>query len=138
MSKNLPYLQVLREIDKLREQGIADSDPQMMKLRMQLRDHLEELNKNKPKKSVVPTLMAVKTVKFEQPRQDKKPAILAKSVIQPKSKNKIVDIRDLHRSAKTTTLGETSKDHLARYALLGAAIAIAALAYKWYRENYQT
>jgi hypothetical protein len=132
MSNNLPYLQVLREIDKLREQGISDSDPEMMKLRIKLRDHLETLNKNKPK-AVVPTLMSIRTVKFE-PKPKKKLTILAKSVIQPKKK-KIIDLRDIP-DVKLATMGEVKKEHLAKYVLLGTIIAIAALAYRWYREKH--
>jgi hypothetical protein len=135
MPNNLPYLQVLREIDKLREQGVADSDPEMMKLRIQLRDHLENLNKNKPK-AVVPTLMSIRTVKFE-PKPKKKPTILAKSVIHPRvsEKKKIIDLRDIP-DVKLAGLDEAKKEHLAKYALLGAIIAVAALAYRWYREKY--
>lgn len=134
MPNNLPYLQVLQEIDKLREKGVPDSDPQMMKLRIQLRDHLEDLNKGKSKKSVVPTLMSIRTVKFEQPTISK-PSLPVKSIIQPKS-NKIVDIRELSNDTKITSLGETKKDQYAKYALLGAIIAIVALIYRWYRDNH--
>jgi len=109
MPNNLPYLQVLREIDKLREKGVADSDPEMMKLRMELRDHLEKLNKNRSKKSVIPKLMSIKTVKFERPSVE---------------------------NIKCTTLSEINKDHYAKYALLGAILAIGALVYKWYRESH--
>lgn len=105
MPNNPTYPHVLREIDRLREKGIANSDPQMMKLRMQLRDHLEKLNKNKPK-TIVPTLMSVRTVKFEQPQ----------------TKSTLAEIG--------AVLGE-KKD----YALLGVAIAILALAYMWYRKD---
>lgn len=124
MSNSLPYLHVLREIDKLRENGIKDNDPQMIKLRMQLRDHLEVLNKNKPK-SVVPTLMSIRTVKLE-PKQLKS---------KPKNPKPEIEIQK-STAIKKLTLGEGKKDHYAKYALFGAIMAVVALGYRWYREKY--
>jgi len=105
------YIQVLREIDRLRERGVTNSDPEMMKLRIQLRDHLEKINKNKPK-TVVPTLMSIKTVKLE-----------------PSATSKIIPLKDV-----VIALGEMKNDY-AKYALLGVAIAIVAIVYKWYRRD---
>ena len=63
MSKK-SYRQVLYEIEELRKAGAKNSDPKMLSLRIQLRDHLTERNKNSPQK-IIPTLTAVKTIRLD-------------------------------------------------------------------------
>jgi len=89
---------------------------------MQLRDHLETLNKNKPK-TVVPTLLSIKTVKFNQP-------ILKHNPVKHNTAENSAEKAD----TSIVFLGDLNKEYT-KYVMLGTAIAIAALIYKWYRRN---
>jgi hypothetical protein len=103
-----PYFQVLKEIDELRNQGVEDSDPRMLQLRIQLRDHLEERNKNQPKK-VVPKLTAVKTIKIN-------PIALKKQSDQ---------LGETKPEAKIT-------NKYAKFYILGVVIAVVGLSIKFF------
>lgn len=69
------YYKLLKQIDALREQGVTNSDPKMMRLRMRLRDMLEHKKKRglpKRKNSLVPRLKSVKTITFQSAEKDDK------------------------------------------------------------------
>ena len=118
MSK-LPYHEILRKLDKLRQQGLKDSDFEIMKLKAQLRDHLDDKKKeSKKQKPVVPKLTSVKTLKLDLPKKKSDLDTLKSVAVK-----------------KLTGLGEFKREHLAKYALLGVMIAIGALAYRWYKDK---
>ena len=56
------YYKLLRYIDRLRSQGLQDSDPEMMQARIKLHDFLEQRKKKRNKNALVPKVKAVKTV----------------------------------------------------------------------------
>jgi len=114
MSQKLPYHEVLRKLDRLREKGLKDSDLEVMKLKAQLRDYLDDRKKEPSRrKPVVPKLTSVKTLKLD-----------IKPEGTPTALQKI-----------SSNLGDLKKEHLAKYALLGIFLAVGALAYRWYKEN---
>jgi hypothetical protein len=114
MSQKLPYREILQKLDKLRKQGLKDSDLEIMKLKAQLRDYLDDRKKESKKtKSVVPKLTSIKTLKLDLP-EDKDTDTTLK---------------------KITGLGDIKKEHLAKYALMGILLAVGALAYHWYKDS---
>lgn len=118
MSK-IPYHDILRKLDKLRQQGLKDSDLEIMKLKAKLRDHLDDKKKEAKKlKPVVPKLTSVKTLKLDLPKKQSELDVFKQTTIK-----------------KLAGLGELKKEHLAKYALLGVMIAVGALVYRWYKDK---
>tara|TARA_Y100001935_G_C17193096_1_gene451119 strand:+ start:18 stop:362 length:345 start_codon:yes stop_codon:yes gene_type:complete len=112
--EKLSYKEILSKIDSLRSQGVEDTDPRIKKLKEKLWLILNERKKNKENK-IIPKVTAIKTVKF---KPDKK---IDKHAIQKYSKN----------------LSEAEEDSgsYTKYLLLGAAIAVAGLVYKFFSSE---
>ena len=119
MEENLSYRDVLLEIDRLRAQGIKDSDPKMKSLKLQLWGHLEKKRKSSKKNSSVPTIMAVKTVKLNalKPKKDQ----LVKVETEKETQVKV-----------NPNLGERDDKPYAKYFLLGVVAAVVFVGYKFY------
>lgn len=65
--EKLSYPLLLKYIDDLRQQGLTDNHPRMVKAKTRLRDLLE-LRKTKPlKKAALPKLTSISTVQIEAP-----------------------------------------------------------------------
>ena len=65
MHINNQYYLILKTIDELREAGMADNDPKMLKLRLALRDELEKRNKHNKETKLVPKLTHIKTIQLK-------------------------------------------------------------------------
>jgi len=64
------YQNVLGKIALLRSQGVNDSHPEMMRLRIRLRDILEEQKKKKqPNKALLPKLVGHKTITLDDTKK---------------------------------------------------------------------
>ena len=110
----LPYKEILLKIDTLRSQGVEDNDPRIKALKEKLWLHLNKKKKTSQKK-VVPKVTAIKTVKLkENPQQ--------KTTLQKLDKSNLSNTEEEQRS-------------YTKYILLGAALAVAALVYKFFNND---
>jgi len=92
------YQSILGKMAQLRSRGLDDSHPEIIRLRIRLRDLLEEQKKiKKPKNPLLPKLIGHKT---------------------------------------TITLDETRKSGKSKYAILGAAVGVAGVAYLLYKKRF--
>jgi hypothetical protein len=132
MQKKLSYPEVLQKIDELRSAGLSDTDPQIRKLKVQLWGYLEKKNKKKSNK-VVPTVMAIKTIKLN-PRtlgNTKLPA----PANTPTPANTGTELEKAKSGSQIEKQADKPLKPNIKYVLLGIIIAIAMVCYKFYKKD---
>ncbi len=129
MDEKLSYRDILLEIDKLRANGVDDKNPKMKSLKLQLWNHLENNRKKKSTTKVVPTVMAIRTVKLDPKTLGNTSSGASDSSSLPSKTENSSDTTVEKKQPNTET------KPYAKYVLLGIVIALVVIGYKFFKKD---